>query len=229
VVEYILMDIEGTTTPISFVHDVLFPFSKSRLASFLHDHSQDPILLPWATRCQDTVEEEEGKRPTYEELTAVLLRWIEQDRKHPGLKAIQGIIWEEGYRTGAFTAELYDDVRPCLKQWRDRGIGLGVFSSGSEQAQRLLFEHTPQGDLTSYFSHFFDTRVGGKRERSAYLAISEAIGYSPSTMLFLSDVEGELDAAAAAGLHTAHIARPGTMPSTRHSVSLDFPGVNVNR
>ena len=228
-VRFILMDIEGTTTPISFVHDVLFPFAKSRLASFLRDHSQDKTLLPWATRCQDTVEEEEGKRPTYEELTAVLLRWIEQDRKHPGSKAIQGMIWEEGYRTGAFTAELYDDVLPCLTQWKNQGIGLGIFSSGSEQAQRLLFEHTPQGDLTSYFSHFFDTRVGEKRERSAYLAISEATCHPPSTIFFLSDVEAELDAAAAAGLHTAQIARPGTTPGTRHSVSRDFPGIDMNR
>lgn len=228
-VHYILMDIEGTTTSLAFVHDVLVPFAKSRVGSFLEDHHHNPALLSWTAQCQDTVQHEEGTRPSYKELPAVLHRWIEQDRKHPGLKAIQGMIWEEGYTTGAFTTDLYDEVVPCLQQWREQGIDLGIFSSGSEQAQRLLFGHTHQGDLTSMFSHFFDTSVGSKRGPSAYFAISQAIGHPPANMLFLSDVEAELDAARSAGFHTTQIARPGTTPSTRHSVCADFSSINLNR
>lgn len=144
----------------------------------------------------------------------MLTDWIDQDRKLAGLKALQGMIWDEGYRQQAFVLELYGDVLPALTQWRARGIRLGIYSSGSEQAQRLLFAHTNAGDVTSLFEHFFDTSVGEMKTASSYRTISEQIGLPPHHILFLSDAERELDAAALAGFSTAHSVRPGTDAST---------------
>jgi enolase-phosphatase E1 len=215
-VRYVLMDIEGTLISVAFVREILFPFAKLRLAPFLHERRHDPDVLQWTTVCQDAIEHETGARPTYEELPAMLIGWIDQDRKLAGLKALQGMIWEEGYREGKFVPELYDDVLPAFTQWRARGIRLGIYSSGSEQAQRLLFAHTNAGDVTSLLEHFFDTSVGEKKTSSSYRKISEQIDLPPQHILFLSDVERELDAAASAGFRTAHIVRPGTDASTRH-------------
>ena len=152
----------------------------------------------------------------------MLTCWIDQDRKLAGLKALQGMIWDEGYRQRKFVPELYGDVLPALREWRASGIRLGIYSSGSEQAQRLLFEHTSVGDVTSLFEHFFDTSVGEKKTTSSYRLISEQIGLPPHHILFLSDAEGELDAAAMTGFRTAHIVRPGTDASTRHPIHPDL-------
>ena len=227
VIRYILMDIEGTTTSIAFVQQILFPYAKNHLASYLRQHRKDPDLVQWITLCQDTVEQEEGYRPTINELTAILKRWIDEDRKHTGLKAIQGIIWKEGYESGAFTSDLYDDVLPCLQQWQERGLRLGIFSSGSVPAQRLLFAHTAKGDVTAYFSHFFDTRMGGKREKRAYEKIRVEVGLPSEEILFLSDVEAELNAAAETEFKTTQIVRAGTTAGERHVISRDFYGVTV--
>jgi enolase-phosphatase E1 len=139
-----------------------------------------------------------------------------------GLKALQGMIWDEGYRQGAFAPQLYDDVLPVLTQWRTLGIRLGIYSSGSEQAQRLLFAYTNVGDVTSLFEHFFDTTVGDKKTSSSYRKISDQIDLPPPDILFLSDAELELDAAASIGFRTAHIVRPGTDASTRHPIHPDL-------
>ena len=152
----------------------------------------------------------------------MLTGWIDQDRKLAGLKALQGMIWDEGYRQRAFVPELYGDVLPALTQWRARGIRLGIYSSGSEQAQRLLFAHTNAGDVTSLFEHFFDTSVGEKQTASSYRTISEQIGLPPHHILFLSDAERELDAAALTGIRTTHIVRPGTVASTLHPTHPDL-------
>ncbi|MEK7763874.1 MAG: acireductone synthase, partial [Nitrospirota bacterium] len=138
----VLMDIEGTIISVAFVREVLFPYAKHRLAAFLQEQQNEPALRQWADACQDTVAQELGRRPSYEELPGILSRWIEEDRKHPGLKAIQGMIWHEGYRAGAFAPGLYEDVVPVLNRWRRNGLRLALYSSGSEQAQRLLVEHT---------------------------------------------------------------------------------------
>lgn len=216
------MDIEGTLISVTFVREILFPFAKHRLASFLHERQQDPDVLRWTVVCQDLMEQETGTRPTYEELPVMLAGWIDQDRKLAGLKALQGMIWEEGYRKREFVPELYDDVLPALTQWRTRGIRLGIYSSGSEQAQRLLFAHIHAGDVTSLFDHFFDTSVGEKKSASSYRTISDQIGLPPQHILFLSDAERELDAAVSAGFRTAHIVRPGTNAGTRHPVHPDL-------
>ena len=220
--QYVLMDIEGTVISVAYVRDILFPFAKHHLVSFLHERRRDLDVLRWTTVCQDTIEHETGTRPTYEELPVMLTGWIDQDRKLAGLKALQGMIWDEGYRQGAFVPELYGDVLPALTQWRARGIRLGIYSSGSRQAQRLLFAHTNVGDVTSMFEHFFDTSVGEKKAASSYRTISEQIGLPPHHILFLSDTEPELDAAALTGFRTAHIVRTGTDTSTRHPTHPDF-------
>ena len=152
----------------------------------------------------------------------MLTNWIDQDRKLAGLKALQGMIWDEGYRQEAFVPELYGDVLTALTQWRARGIRLGIYSSGSEQAQRLLFAHTNVGDVTSLFEHFFDTNVGEKKTASSYRTISHQIGLPPHHILFLSDAERELDATALAEFMTAHIVRPGTDASTRYPAHPDL-------
>jgi enolase-phosphatase E1 len=221
-VRYVLMDIEGTVISVAFVHEILFPFAKHRLASFLHERRHDPDVSRWAAVCRDTIQHETGTRPAYEELPVMLTGWIDQDRKEASLKALQGMIWDEAYRQRAFVPELYSDVLPALTQWRARGIRLGIYSSGSEQAQRLLFAHTNVGDVTSLFEHFFDTSVGEKKTASSYHTISKQIGLPPHYILFLSDAERELDAATLAGFRTAHIVRPGTNASTRHPTHPDF-------
>ena len=221
-VRYILMDIEGTVISVAFVREILFPFAKRRLESFLHERRHDPAVLQWTTVCQDAIEHETGTRPAYEALPVMLNDWIDQDRKLAGLKALQGMIWDEGYRQRAFVPELSGDVLPALTQWRAHGIRLGIYSSGSEQAQRLLFAHTNVGDVTLLFEHFFDTSVGEKKTASSYRTISAQIGLPPHHILFLSDAEGELDAAALAGFRTAHIVRPGTDASTRYPTHPDF-------
>jgi enolase-phosphatase E1 len=221
-VKYVLLDIEGTVISVSFVREILFPFAKQRLTSFLHERRDDPNVLRCTGLCQDAIEHETGTRPAYETLPVMLTDWIDQDRKLAALKALQGMIWDEGYRQRAFVPELYGDVLPTLTQWRARGIRLGIYSSGSEQAQRLLFAHTDVGDVTSLFEHFFDTGVGAKKAASSYLTISERIGLPPHHIFFLSDAECELDAAAMAGFRTAHIVRPGIDASTRHPTHANF-------
>ena len=218
----VLMDIEGTIISVAFVREVLFPYAKHRLAAFLREQQDVPALQQWTTACLDTVAQELGRRPSYEELPGILSRWIEEDRKHPGLKAIQGMIWHEGYRAGAFTPGLYEDVAPALKRWRRNGLQLALYSSGSEQAQRLLVEHTTDGDLTGLFSNFFDTSIGAKTETASYRRIGQVLAFSSHDILFLSDIEAELDAAAEAGFNTTQIVRAGTNAGTAHPVCSNF-------
>ena len=218
----VLMDIEGTIISVAFVREVLFPYAKQRLAAFLREQQDVPALRQWAEACQDTVMQELGRRPSYEELPGILCQWIEEDRKHPGLKAIQGMIWHEGYRAGAFTPGLYEDVVPALNRWRRNGLRLALYSSGSEQAQRLLVEHTTDGDLTSLFSNFFDTSIGAKTETASYRRIGQILTLSSKDILFLSDIEAELDAAAEAGFNTTKIVRAGTNAGTAHPACSNF-------
>lgn len=218
----VLMDIEGTIISVAFVREVLFPYAKHRLAAFLREQQDAPALRQWAEACQDTVAQELGRRPSYKELPGILCRWIEEDRKHPGLKAIQGMIWHEGYRAGAFTPGLYEDVVPVLNRWRSNGLRLALYSSGSEQAQRLLVEHTTDGDLTGLFFNFFDTSIGAKTETASYRRISQILALSSENILFLSDIEAELDAAAEAGFNTTQVVRAGTNAGTAHPVCSNF-------
>ena len=208
----ILTDIEGTTSSISFVKDVLFPYARAKLPAFVREHGHDPEVRRWldavaveisASACQDAV------------IVETLQGWIDEDRKHTALKALQGMVWQAGYREGDFTAPLYPDVAPALRAWHAAGHTLAVYSSGSVPAQKLLFAHTDAGDLTPLFSGFFDTEVGGKREAASYRVIAAKLARQPGDILFLSDVVAELDAARDAGLRTVLLDRREDYPLPR--------------
>jgi enolase-phosphatase E1 len=209
------MDIEGTTTPIAFVHEVLFPYARARLPQFCDLHGDDPVMGEVARQAPNAP------------LLATLLGWMDRDEKITPLKTIQGMIWAQGYARGEIVADVYADVPPALRRWVKGGLRLYVYSSGSVAAQKQLFGHTPEGDLTGMFQGFFDTTAGPKREAASYAGICRGANISGAEMLFLSDVEAELDAAAEAGLLTCQLVRPrdGTLASTRHKTAADFGGV----
>ncbi|SPP63225.1 acireductone synthase [Nitrospira lenta] len=225
----VVMDIEGTILPITFVRETLFPYAHHHLDRFLADHRDDGDVRRWLLLCQDTVAQEEGVRPTENQLPDILRRWMTQDRKHTGLKGLQGLIWEEGYRNGAFAPELYDDVTDTLSAWHVGGLQLALYSSGSAQAQHLLLTHTTTGDLTSLFAHYFDTEIGLKADAASYRRIAEQLALPPGTILFLSDIEAELDAATMAGFQAMQIVRPGTKAGTRHPIAARFTDIDLTR
>ncbi|KAA8919033.1 acireductone synthase [Xanthomonas sontii] len=207
----VLTDIEGTTSSISFVKDVLFPYARRALPGFVREHGQQPQVRQWL----DAVASECGGICTDAVIVETLQGWIDEDRKHTALKALQGMIWEAGYRDADFTAHIYPDAAPALRRWHADGRALYVYSSGSVPAQKLFFGHSDAGDLRGLFSGWFDTEIGGKREQPSYARIAEAIGVAPAQIVFLSDVVAELDAARAAGLDTVLIDRRDDYPQPR--------------
>ncbi len=206
-IKAIVTDIEGTTSSLSFVKDVLFPYARERMGEFVRAHAQEPAVR----RELDEARHLSGKKLNEAETIGQLIRWIDEDKKITPLKSLQGMIWEDGYKNGAFKGHVYEDAVRHLKQWKDAGLRLYVFSSGSVQAQKLLFAHTDYGDLTPLFSGYFDTLIGNKREADAYRKIAAAIGAAPADILFLSDIGAELDAAKAAGMQTVWLVRDGTL------------------
>ena len=215
----ILTDIEGTTTPIAFVRDVLFPYARARLPDVVARGADDAVVGPLLDEVRAAV----PNRPVLD----TLLAWMDADAKATPLKTLQGLIWAEGYRSGAICGRLYDDVAQTLRSWHAAGRRLYVYSSGSVAAQRLLFGHSDAGDLVPLFDAFFDTAIGQKRETGSYARISAACGIPPGRMLFLSDVEAELDAATEAGLRVCQLVRPedGTVASARHEWASDFGSI----
>lgn len=211
-VKAILTDIEGTTSSISFVKDVLFPYARRALPRFVAARGKEPAVRKWL----DAVATENGGMCDDAMIVEVLQGWIDEDRKHTALKALQGMIWADGYNSADFTAHIYPDAAPALRAWHAAGLPLYVYSSGSVPAQRLFFGHSDAGDLTPLFSGWFDTEVGGKREAQSYRNIVEAIGIPAGDVLFLSDVVEELDAAREAGLQTALIDRLEDYAQPRH-------------
>jgi enolase-phosphatase E1 len=206
-IKAILTDIEGTTSSLSFVKDVLFPYSQARMADFVRAHIDDPSV-----RVQlDEVRRIAGAVLTAEQAIAQLLRWSDEDKKLTPLKTLQGMIWEAGYRNGDYTGHVYEDAVRNLTKWKAAGLRVYTFNSGSVQAQRLLFGYSEHGDITPLFSGYFDTAVGHKRETSAYQTIAQQIGLPASEILFLSDVKEELDAARAAGMQTIQLVRDGAL------------------
>jgi len=222
VIKAILTDIEGTTSSISFVHQVLFPYARAHLSDFIRMHYQDA-----AVRTQiDAVSVEVGRSLTVEEAIAQLLQWIDQDRKITALKSLQGILWEKGYRDGDFKGHLYEDAKRGLERWHQNGIKLYVYSSGSVYAQRLLFGFSDYGDLNPLFSGNFDTKIGGKKDSDSYRNITQAIGLQCADILFLSDIVEELDAAKEAGMQTCWLVREGeVLQHSAHPVAKDFDEV----
>ncbi|HYB52417.1 MAG TPA: acireductone synthase [Thermoanaerobaculia bacterium] len=221
----ILLDIEGTTTPIAFVKDVLFPFARSNAASFLAAHRQEPeVQADLALLAEERRREndyQDGAPPGESGDPLAFLFWLmDRDRKSTALKALQGRIWRDGYQSGALVAEVYPDVAPALVRFRAAGIDVSIFSSGSVLAQRLLFAHTNGGDLRPYLSSYFDTTTGGKKEPASYTRIASELGLAPGQVLFVSDAAEELEAAEQAGMEVALCVRPGTREPTtpRHRV-----------
>ncbi len=215
----IVTDIEGTTSSISFVHEVLFPYAREHLAEFVQSHAEDPAVASHL----DAVRAEAGAALSLDGVIEQLLRWIAEDKKITPLKALQGMIWEAGYKNGDFTGHMYHDAVEYLKKWQAQGIRLYVFSSGSVKAQQLLFGHSDAGDLTPLFSGYFDTRIGNKREAAAYQTIIKEIGLPAAEILFLSDIKEELDAARATGMHTNWLVRDSEPDATAaHPQVRDF-------
>ncbi len=223
-IRVILTDIEGTTSSISFVHEVLFPYAAKHLPDFVRTRQDDPAV----SEQLDTVASTAGvDRQDIDGLIDALLNWIREDRKETSLKALQGMIWEQGYRDGTLQGHVYPDAAEYLQRWHDRGLRLFVYSSGSVEAQKLIFGFSTEGDFTPFFSGYFDTRVGGKKEPDSYRAILDELGVEPDTVLFLSDVEAELEAAEAAGIKTAWLVREGELPDTGRFVARNFAEVDA--
>ena len=221
-IKFVLMDIEGTTTSIDFVHKTLFPYASQNIASFIKNNMTDPRVMEQLEAVKATVLEETEKAINAEDAIDTLLGWIEADRKHTALKAIQGYLWREGYEKGQYKGHLYQDVLPNLKKWIQEGKKLGIYSSGSIEAQKLLFGYSEEGDITPHLSAYFDTTTGHKRTVNSYKKISEALSLNAGEIIFLSDVQQELDAAKQAGMKTTQLVRPGTQPSEDHPFVYSF-------
>lgn len=205
-IKAILTDIEGTTSAVSFVFDVLFPYAARHLPGFVSEHAAEPAVAEQV----EAVRRESGEpEASIERVVAILLEWIAEDRKATPLKALQGMVWEQGYRAGQLKGHVYPDAVEALHRWHAEGYRLYVYSSGSIQAQKLIFGCSEAGDLSPLFSGYFDTTSGPKREAGSYRRIVEAIGLPAEEVLFLSDVVQELDAAREAGLPTIGLAREG--------------------
>lgn len=222
----VLTDIEGTTSSIAFVKDVLFPYARARLPRFVESHPDDREVIRWldATAREVGIDDPRSRR-----VIDTLLRWIDEDRKATPLKALQGMIWKAGYEAGDYRAHVYPEVPARLRAWKARGFELFVYSSGSVAAQKLFFGHTEAGDLASLFDGWFDTEVGGKRERGSYLRIAEAIGLPPPGIVFLSDIGAELDAARGTGMQTIQLCRPPEHcpESATHPCVPDFDAITL--
>ncbi len=219
-----LLDIEGTTTPLDFVYKALFPYARSHLRQFLSRNLLFPEVSADIAKLHEEhrVDTEQGLNPPLlrnntpkEELESVAeyIEWLmDRDRKSTSLKSLQGRIWEEGYKRGELRGQVFDDVPPALQRWQKQGKKISIFSSGSVLAQKLLFTHTTAGDLSRHISHYFDTTVGSKTDKRSYQKIASVLQILPTEIVFISDVSIELDAAKSAGMHTLLCLRPGNRP-----------------
>lgn len=220
----IVTDIEGTTSSIDFVHETLFPYARAHLRAFLRRRAGQPEVAA----ILHAVAHEEGRQLTREDAADVLERWMAEDRKATPLKALQGMIWAEGYAAGELVGHVYDDTPVALRRWHAEGLKLYVYSSGSVEAQQLIFGHTAHGDLRQLFSGYFDTRIGAKREAASYRAILDELKLRGDEVLFLSDIGEELDAARAAGLGTTQLLRDAkAKPFAAHPAARDFSEVRL--
>jgi enolase-phosphatase E1 len=232
----ILLDIEGTTTPVTFVYEVLFPYARSHLREFLqyHDGSEDlqSDLLALKAEHRSDIEQRHEPPVWFEDSAAVeqqsaaqYVYWLmDQDRKSTALKALQGKIWKDGYLSGKLRGQVFPDVVPAFRRWKEQQRSIYIFSSGSILAQKLLFAHTNEGDLTGYLSDYFDTTTGPKTNAASYASISEKIEVPGAEILFVSDINGELDAALESGMQTALCVRQesGASENSRHQIVRTF-------
>ena len=220
--QHLLLDIEGTTCPVSFVSDVLFPFAKQELSHYIKQHwdkSPDNEQIKAAKkewlddRSTESVQIKQqvikGESEEMDGLIQYLKHLISIDKKSTALKDLQGKIWEHGYNNGDLKSQLFPETAECLREWRKQGLALSVYSSGSIQAQKLLYRHSPAGDLEKLFSHWFDTHTGPKKSTESYIKIAEQLGSSPNKIWFVSDNGAECDSARSAGMHTLFSLRDG--------------------
>jgi enolase-phosphatase E1 len=235
----VLLDIEGTTSSVSFVFDVMFPFVLRELDAW--------VLKHWGSADVDRVCEQMARDAGFrssadwlpgtdaaarETMKAEVRQLMARDVKATGLKLLQGLIWESGFASGELQAEIFPDVLPALKRWTAAGLDVRIYSSGSVHAQHLFFGHTIEGNLLGYFQGHYDTQIGGKKESASYTAIAASFKLPPGEVLFVSDIVAELDAAAAAGMQTALAARPGNAPqgdSHQHLVITSFAELDIQR
>ena len=225
----VLLDVEGTVSPLAFVHEVMFPFARQHAAGFLERHAE----VPEVAGALERMAVDAGHRsladwcphpmPSPQAigwLEARIHAWMDADMKLTGLKQVQGLIWEQGFQSGALCATLFDDVAAALRAWHAAGVQLRIYSSGSVHAQQLFFSHTEAGDLTPLLAGYYDTTTGPKRETGSYEAIATDAGFASENILFLSDVAAELDAASLAGMQTGLAIRPGNRETegVRHPV-----------
>lgn len=224
-IKAILTDIEGTTSAVSFVFDVLFPYAREHLPGFVRAHADEPAVAEQLAAVRADSGEADAD---LERVIAILLEWIAADRKATPLKALQGMVWEQGYRAGQLKGHVYPDAVEALRAWHAAGYALNVYSSGSIQAQKLIFGCSEAGDLTPLFDAYFDTTSGGKREAASYARIAAALGRPAGEILFLSDVVEELDAAREAGMATCGLAREGG-ELTGHLTVTSFAAIDPAR
>lgn len=224
-VKYVLTDIEGTTTSVDFVFEILFPYFRENRRQLL-----ELTAVPAVRQILDEtlhLAAEEGIQISTDQAAIELLNtWSLEDRKIAPLKDAQGILWDKGYRTGVLKGHVYPDVAPVLESWSKQGIQMGVFSSGSVPAQKLIFGYSVAGDLTPFFSNYYDTKTGGKREEQTYFLIAEDLQLDPSEILFLSDIKEELEAAAKAGFQTCQLVREKTVQAWPTHVA-DFSQISL--
>lgn len=246
----VVLDVEGTTTPVSFVYDVLFPYARARLREFLAAHRDEAVVrdalvmlaTEWAAE-RDPARpsrhpEQSPRHPEHpprhpersegSEIPDLIaagdyLEWLmDRDRKSTALKIIQGEVWRGGFEDGALIGQMYPDVKPALERWRAEGRVVAIYSSGSASAQQLLFGHSSSGDLTPLIGWHFDTTIGHKREPASYRAIARTLAVPPASLLFISDVDAELVAARTAGLETRLCVRAGNAPPSASPVVRSF-------
>lgn len=227
IIKAIVSDLEGTTTQLSFVKEVLFPYAYEHLPEYIAQHQDDPEVQ---AALNDTRQLLADPNLSIAPLTQQLLTWIEEDKKITPLKTLQGFIWQEGYQRGELTGHVYTDAIEQFKIWQQIGITLAIFSSGSILAQKLLLAHTSGGNLTPLFSCYFDTTIGAKNQVTSYQHIAEQLNLFPENILFLSDMQAELDAAAAAGMHTCGLMREdSTQVITGHEVVSSFFEIDLEK
>jgi len=225
-VKAVLLDIEGTTSSIAFVYDIMFPYVRRNVRGFLERHEQRLDVKAAIDRMASDAgfadasawrpPQDPGSsssdRPGNDFLTDHVNSLMDSDSKSTGLKALQGLIWQAGFESGELKSHLFTDVVPAIENWHRQGIVIGIYSSGSIVAQKLFFGHTPQGDLNRYLVRNYDTTVGPKRESASYQRIAVDFGFHPGEILFLSDTSAELRAAKAAGIQAIAVVRPGNTP-----------------
>lgn len=224
-IKAIVTDIEGTTSSLSFVKDVLFPYARAHIGDYVRCHAEEGSIVPLL----NDVRMQAGEDLDLEGVITRLETWIDEDRKFTVLKSLQGLLWEAGYRQGDFEGHIYADAHDRLAQWHSQGIAMHVYSSGSVYAQKLLFGHTRYGDLNPLFSGYFDTHIGAKVESDSYRRIAGELGLDAGEILFLSDIRAELDAAREAGMQTTWLVRDAEPDSNAaHRQVRDFSDIELN-